>query len=132
MKSKEHPRQGLKLLDLEDDKPSIEPVKLLAESLVREESAIEISSQIKRQLAEMPKSTPERTPKPPTPEAISSTIPADDQDQEEFQLLDDFDIDENFIRMIEDTLDNKNLEHDYAGNGEFLHIFFSLAQENDV
>ncbi|XP_052230616.1 uncharacterized protein LOC127844448 isoform X3 [Dreissena polymorpha] len=115
MKSKEHPRQGLKLLDLEDDKPSIEPVKLLAESLVREESAIEISSQIKRQLAEMPKSTPERTPKPPTPEAISSTIPADDQDQEEFQLLDDFDIDENFIRMIEDTLDNKNLEHDYAG-----------------
>lgn len=89
--------------------------------MVKEESSIQISSQIMKQLAEMPK--------PSTAESVTNKAPDSDKKLEkreelagspeaaDLQILNgvgDFDIDEDFIKMIESELEGGSHleEHD--------------------
>ncbi|XP_052804919.1 histone-lysine N-methyltransferase 2D-like isoform X3 [Mya arenaria] len=109
MRSREAVKEGVRILDQEEDKQTV-PVKLFTSVDVREESSIEISSQIKKQLAELPKPSSEQGSG--TPAGQESTLEAHVEDIQLPDDVDNFDIDESFIRMIEDTLDNKNLDHE--------------------
>ena len=116
MKSREAPKQGMKILD-EDEQKQAATVKVFSSSEVHEESAIEISSQIKKQLAELPKpSSSDRV----SPTNTDSNLGPQDEQEDDMQLptdlnmedVSEMDIDENFIRMIEESLNNKTLDHD--------------------
>lgn len=107
-KSREAPKETLKSLDSDEDRLPAETSKLFTDSTVRDESSIQISSQIKKELADMPK-----------PTAVDMEVGKGSQlgqedgiggspEANDFQLPEDvgeFDIDDSFIKMIESELD---------------------------
>lgn len=117
-KSREAPKEGMKVLEQEEEKVPMETVKLFSDSTVREESSIEISSQIQKQLKEMPKPSAAPEVETASHNANADVLPADTSvspEPTDFQLpedVDNFDIDESFIKMIEDELGGKNIEAD--------------------
>ena len=118
VKSRETPKESLKALEQEEEKVAPEVVKF-TDTTVRDESSIEISSQIQQQLMDMPK---------PSTEAAESSSnhdtvllpgePSVSPEPADFQLPEDVDIDIDFFNMIEDELNGKSLEDDIeSGKG---------------
>lgn len=120
VKSREAPKESMKALEQEEEKVAAESVKLFVDSTVHDESSIQISSQIQKQLKEMPK--PSTAPTDIVPSSAnqepSDLLPTDTSvspEPTDFQLpedVDNFDIDESFIKMIEDELGGKSLDDD--------------------
>lgn len=108
----------MKVLEQEEEKVSTETIKF-SDTTVRDESSIQISSQIQKQLKELPKPSVEAEPA----NQEADLLPADENvspEPTDFQLPEDvenFDIDESFIKMIEDELGGKSLDDDIeSGN----------------
>lgn len=110
-KSRESLKDTLKSLDSDEEKGLAEPAKLFTDTSVKDESSIQISSQIRKELAEMPKpSTVEGSEKgqdlkEPLDQDAAIGGSLEPTDLQILEDVSDFDIDDNFIKMIESELE---------------------------
>ena len=133
-KSREAPKETLKSLDSDEERVAPGTAKLFTDTTVKDESSIQISSQIRKELADMPKpsslgisSEKEADMKEPIDNVTGMNVSPEPADFQLPEDVGDFDIDDNFIKMIESELEGgSHLDNDIESGKirEFNYIFF--------